>query len=41
MSNPSSSPFDLSAYLPKSAREHPATEWHSVENNGEGHCDMR
>jgi TRAP-type uncharacterized transport system substrate-binding protein len=37
MSNPSSNPFDLSAYLPKSAREHPATEWHSVENDGEGH----
>ena len=36
MSNPSSNPFDLSAYLPKSAREHPATQCHSVENDGEG-----
>ena len=37
MSNPSSNPLDLSAYLPKSAREHPAAEWHSVEKNGESH----
>ena len=37
MSNSSSNPFDSSsAYLPQSAREHPATEWHS-ENDGEGH----
>jgi TRAP-type uncharacterized transport system substrate-binding protein len=37
MSNPSSNPFELSAYLPKREREHPATEWHSVETDGEGH----
>jgi TRAP-type uncharacterized transport system substrate-binding protein/uncharacterized protein YeaC (DUF1315 family) len=37
MSHPSSDPFDPSASLPKSARERPATEWHSVENDGEGH----
>ena len=37
MSNPSSSPFDVSAYLPKSAREHSASERHIVENAGEGH----
>ena len=37
MRNPSSNPFELSAYLPKREREHPATEWHSVENDGEGH----
>ncbi len=37
MSNPSSSPFDVSAYLPKSAREHSASERHFVENAGEGH----
>jgi TRAP-type uncharacterized transport system substrate-binding protein len=37
MSNPASNPFELSAYLPKSAREHPATEWHSVENDDAGH----
>ena len=37
MSNPSSNPLDLSVYLPKRAHEHPATEWHSVENNGESH----
>ena len=36
MSNQSSNPLDLSVYLPKSAQEHPATEWHSVENDGEG-----
>jgi ABC-type amino acid transport substrate-binding protein len=34
MSNPSRDPFDISAYLRKSARE---PEWHSVENDGEGH----
>jgi TRAP transporter TAXI family solute receptor len=37
MSNPSSNPFDLAAYLPKREREHAATEWHSVENDCEGH----
>jgi TRAP transporter TAXI family solute receptor len=37
MSNPLRDPFDVSAYLPKSAHEHPATESHSVENDGEGH----
>jgi hypothetical protein len=37
MSHPSSDPFDLSASLPKSARERPAIEWHSVENDGEGY----
>jgi hypothetical protein len=37
MSHPSSDPFDPSASLPKSARERPATEWHSIENDGEGH----
>ena len=37
MSNPSNNSFDLSAYVPKSAREHPATEGHSVENVGEDH----
>jgi TRAP-type uncharacterized transport system substrate-binding protein len=37
MSNPAGNPFDLSAYLPKSAPESPATEWHSVENNGSSH----
>ena len=37
MSNPSSSPFDVSAYPPKSAREHSASERHFVENAGEGH----
>ena len=37
MSNPSRDRFDVSAYLPKSAHEHPATELHSVENDGEGH----
>ena len=37
MSNPSSNPFDLSAYLPKCAREHPATKRHSVENACQGH----
>jgi TRAP-type uncharacterized transport system substrate-binding protein len=37
MSNPSGNPFDLSAYLPKSAPEPPATEWHSVENDGSSH----
>ena len=37
MSNPSSNSFDLSAFLPKSAREHPVAEGHSVENGGEGH----
>ena len=37
MSNPSSNLFDLSAYLPKCAREHPATKRHSVENSCEGH----
>jgi TRAP-type uncharacterized transport system substrate-binding protein len=37
MSNPSSNPFDRSAYLPKREREHPDTEWHSVENDGDGH----
>jgi uncharacterized protein len=38
MSNPSCDPFDLSACPPaKSAREHPGTEWHSVENGGEDH----
>ena len=36
MTIPSCDPFDLPAYLPKSAREHPATERHSVENDGEG-----
>ena len=37
MSNPSNNSFDLSAYVPKSAREHPATEGHSVENVAEDH----
>ena len=37
MSNPSSNPLDLSAYLPKRERDHPATDWHAVENDGEGH----
>jgi TRAP-type uncharacterized transport system substrate-binding protein len=37
MSNPASNPFNLSSYLPKSAPEPPATEWHSVENDGSGH----
>ena len=37
MSNSSNNSFDLSAYVPKSAREHPATEGHSVENVGEDH----
>jgi hypothetical protein len=37
MSNQSYDPFDVSAYLPKSAHEHPATESHSLENDGEGH----
>src|SRR4029453_15402555 len=43
MSNPSSNPVDLAAYLPKSAREHPAAEWHSVEKNGESHlrCSLK
>jgi hypothetical protein len=36
MSNPSHDLFDVSAYLPKSAHEHPAIESHSVENDGEG-----
>jgi uncharacterized protein len=37
MSNSSRDLFGVSAYLPKSAHEHPATESHSVENDGEGH----
>jgi TRAP transporter TAXI family solute receptor len=37
MRNPSRDPFNVSAYLPKSAHEHSATEWHSVEKDGEGH----
>jgi uncharacterized protein len=37
MSNPSGNPFDLSADLPKSAPEPPATEWHSVESDGSSH----
>jgi uncharacterized protein len=37
MSKPSRDLFDASAYLPKSAHEHPATESHSVANDGEGH----
>jgi TRAP-type uncharacterized transport system substrate-binding protein len=37
MSNPSGNPFDLSPCLPKSARERPATEWHSVANDGSSH----
>ena len=43
MSNPSNNSFDLSAYVPKSAREHPATEGHSVENVGEDHlrCSLK
>ena len=43
MSDPSCDPFDLPAYLPKSAREHSATEWHSVGNDGEDHlrCSLK
>jgi TRAP transporter TAXI family solute receptor len=37
VSNPSRDSVDVSAYLSKSPHEHPATEWHSVENDGEGH----
>ena len=37
MSNPSSNPFDPSASLPRSAREYPAADWHSIESNGEDH----
>jgi TRAP-type uncharacterized transport system substrate-binding protein len=37
MSNPSRNPFDLAGYLPKSAPEPPAAEWHSVENDGAGY----
>src|SRR5438128_2997819 len=37
MSNASRDPFDVSAYPRKSPHEHPATESHSVENDGEGH----
>jgi TRAP-type uncharacterized transport system substrate-binding protein len=37
MSNPPRDLFDGSAYLPKSAHEHPATESHSVANDGDGH----
>src|SRR5262249_42100863 len=36
MSNQSRDPFDVSAYLPKSAHEHPATDSHSLDNDGEG-----
>jgi TRAP-type uncharacterized transport system substrate-binding protein len=35
MSNPSSNPFDPSASLPKSAREDPAADWHSIQSDGE------
>jgi hypothetical protein len=38
MSNSSSDPFKVSAYLRKSVHEHPATESYSVENDSEGHC---
>jgi TRAP-type uncharacterized transport system substrate-binding protein len=37
MSNPAGNRFDPTAYLPKSAREPPATGWHSVENDGSSH----
>jgi TRAP transporter TAXI family solute receptor len=37
MSNSSRDHFDVAAYLRKSVHEHPATESHSVENDGEGH----
>jgi TRAP transporter TAXI family solute receptor len=37
MSNASRDPFDVSAYPRKSPHEHPATESHSVENDGECH----
>src|SRR5262249_45040228 len=36
MSNQSRDPCDFSAYLPKSAHEHPATDSHSLANDGEG-----
>jgi hypothetical protein len=36
MSNQSRDLFDVSAYLPKSAHEHPATDSHSLDNDGEG-----
>jgi uncharacterized protein len=36
MSNQSRDRFDVSAYLPKSAHEHPATDSHSLDNDGEG-----
>jgi TRAP transporter TAXI family solute receptor len=36
MSNQLRDPFDVSAYLPKSAHEHPATDSHSLDNEGEG-----
>jgi TRAP transporter TAXI family solute receptor len=39
MSNQSRDPFDVSAYLPKSAHEHPATDSHSLDNDGE--CPWR
>jgi len=37
MSNSSSDPFKVSAYLRKSVHEHSATESYSVENDSEGH----
>ena len=34
-------PFDVSAYLPKSAHGHPATDSHSLDNEGEGPLAIR
>ena len=37
MGRQSRDPFDVSAHLPKSVHEHPPTDSHSPDNDGEGH----